>query len=143
MTPAIFALLLALLEGERHGYALMADVEELSGGDVQLGPGTLYRSLQRMRVDGYVEEIDTDEADLRADRRAERRRSYRITAAGRVVAAEEARRLAALVAAAAARGLIDEENPVAGATGKDESTGKENPVAGATGKDESTGKENE
>jgi DNA-binding PadR family transcriptional regulator len=107
LTPAVFALLLALHNGERHGYALMADVERLTGGTVTLGPATLYRSLQRMRVDGLVEELaGPDEADVRADRRAERRRSYRIRAKGRAAAAAEARRLATLVQAAADLGVL-------------------------------------
>ena len=105
LTPATFALLLALLDGQRHGYALMADVTALTGGAISLGPGTFHRSLQRMRVDGLVEEID-QEPGPDDERRAERRRSYRITNAGRAAAAEEARRLARLVAAAAARGLV-------------------------------------
>ncbi|MEV0623458.1 helix-turn-helix transcriptional regulator [Nonomuraea sp. NPDC050404] len=111
MTPAIFALLLALHNGERHGYALMAEVEELTGGAVTLGVATLYRSLRRMRVDGLVEEIETESVaaeELRADRRAERRRSYRITPAGRTVAADEARRLSVLVDAAARLGVLTE-----------------------------------
>jgi DNA-binding PadR family transcriptional regulator len=105
LTPAMFALLLALHGGDRHGYALMDDVAALTGQAIQLGPGTLYRSLQRLRVEGLVEEIDTDTA-TRADRRAERRRSYRITPAGRTAAATEARRLALLVDAAATAGLL-------------------------------------
>jgi DNA-binding PadR family transcriptional regulator len=77
----VFALLLALGVGQRHGYALISDVEQLTDGAIRLGPGTLYRSLQRMRVDGLIEELDdTDPVD---DRRAERRRSYQITDAGR------------------------------------------------------------
>jgi DNA-binding PadR family transcriptional regulator len=108
LTPAVFALLLALHGGERHGYALMADVERLTGGTVTLGPATLYRSLQRMRVDGLVAEIATDNnSDARADRRAERRRSYRITPRGREAAAAEARRLARLVGAATELGLLE------------------------------------
>src|SRR5205814_664642 len=103
LTPAMFALLLALVEGERHGYALMADVERLG---IRLGPGTLHRSLQRTRVDGLVEEIETGETDIQADRRAERRRSYRITAAGRNAARDEAGRLAVLVDAATERGIL-------------------------------------
>jgi DNA-binding PadR family transcriptional regulator len=105
---AVFALLLALHGGERHGYALMADVEQLTGGTVVLGPATLYRSLQRMRVDGLVEEIPTEDEDVRADRRAERRRSYRITERGRAAVAAEARRLARLVDAAADLGVLTE-----------------------------------
>lgn len=105
LTPAVFALLLALYGGERHGYALMADVDELTEGVVLLGPATLYRSLQRMRVDGLVAEVATDDADVRGDRRAERRRSYRITASGREAVAAEARRLAGLVEAATKLGV--------------------------------------
>ena len=109
LTPAVFALLLALTEGERHGYALMADVGELTGGTVTLGPATLYRSLQRMRVDGLVEELDdttTTRPPARGDRRAERRRCYRITPEGRAAAEAEARRLSRLVEAAAALGVL-------------------------------------
>lgn len=106
LTPAVFALLLALLKGERHGYALMTDVEELTGGTVTLGPATLYRSLQRMRVAGLVEEIATEDESVRADRRAERRRSYRITRDGRAAVRAEARRLARLVDAAAELGVL-------------------------------------
>ena len=101
LTAAIFALLLALHAGELHGYALMAEVERITGGTVSLGPATLYRSLQRMRVDELVEEIDTlDAGAVRADRRAERRRSYRITERGRLAARIEAARLASLLDAA-------------------------------------------
>jgi DNA-binding PadR family transcriptional regulator len=101
--------LLALHDAERHGYALIADVAELTGGTITLGVATLYRSLQRMRVDGLVEEIPTESvaaAELRADRRAERRRSYRITADGRAAAAAEALRLSRLVDAAERFGLL-------------------------------------
>ena len=106
ITPAVFALLLALHGGERHGYALMADVEKLTDGTIVLGPATLYRSLQRMRVDGLVEEIATGHEDARGDRRAERRRSYRITARGREAAAAEAARLSRLVDAATDLGVL-------------------------------------
>jgi DNA-binding PadR family transcriptional regulator len=110
LTPAIFALLLALFDGQRHGYALMADVAALTDGAVHLGPGTLYRSLQRMRVEGLVEEIELPPGPD-DDRRAERRRSYRITDAGRAAAVAEAARLARLVHAAQARGLIEGATP--------------------------------
>jgi DNA-binding PadR family transcriptional regulator len=107
LTPAVFALLLALSEEQRHGYALISEVAELTNGLIQLGPGTLYRSLQRMRVDGLIEEL-TDNADTEVtDRRAERRRSYRITEAGRSAARAEARRLSVFLEAAQRRGLFD------------------------------------
>lgn len=115
LTPAVFALLLALHESDRHGYALMAEVAALTGGTITPGPGTLYRSLQRMRVDDLVEEIDEEPAErARADRRAERRRSYRITPTGRAAAATEARRLARLVDAAGRLGLLTEQHDTGG-----------------------------
>ncbi|GAA3798571.1 PadR family transcriptional regulator [Sphaerisporangium flaviroseum] len=107
LTPAVFALLMALIDGERHGYALMADVERITEGLIRLGPGTLYRSLQRMRVDGLIEELDDDRGAPVADRRSERRRSYRITRRGRAAARAEARRLAVLMAAAVQCGLVE------------------------------------
>jgi DNA-binding PadR family transcriptional regulator len=88
-------------------------VAELTDGTITLGVATLYRSLQRMRVDGLVEEIATESVaaeDLRADRRAERRRSYRITPAGRTAAAAEALRLSRLVDAATRFGLLTGRN---------------------------------
>jgi DNA-binding PadR family transcriptional regulator len=102
LTPAVFALLLALYEGERHGYALMAALDELTGGTIRLGPGTVYRSLQRMRIDNLVEEVDSVPE---GDGRAQRRRSYRITPAGRAALAAEATRLAQLVRVARALGV--------------------------------------
>ncbi len=105
LTPAVFHLMLALAEGERHGYAMMQEVERLTGGLVRLGPGTLYRSLQRMQVGGLIEECaergEPEEDD-------ERRRYYRLTPFGWQVAREEAHRLAVVVAVARARRLLPE-----------------------------------
>jgi DNA-binding PadR family transcriptional regulator len=106
LTPAMFALLLALSEGERHGYALMTETARLSRGAITLGPATLYRTLQRMQVDGLIVEVDADPLATQADRRAERRRSYRITDAGRRAARSEAHRLAALLSSDAAQALL-------------------------------------
>ncbi len=109
MTPSVFALLLALSSDDRHGYALMDEVAELTAGTVTLGPGTLYRSLQRMLVDGLIEEL-TEAGSVSEDRRAERRRSYRITAVGREAVHEQAKRLQILTDAAHQRGILD--NPI-------------------------------
>ena len=57
LTPAVFLILLALADGESHGYGIMQDVERFTNGETRLGPGTLYRSIQRMLVDGLVEEL--------------------------------------------------------------------------------------
>ncbi|MEJ3657180.1 helix-turn-helix transcriptional regulator [Actinomycetes bacterium KLBMP 9759] len=110
MTPAMFALLLALSQGEQHGYGLAAAVERLTAGRVRLGAGTLYRTLQRLRVDGLIEETGADAEAVRADRRAERRRSYRITAAGRAAVTDEVAYLAGLLAGDAAQALLQERS---------------------------------
>ena len=96
-TRAEFHVLLALLDGPRHGYGLMQDVEELSGGGLQLGPGTLYTAIKRLRLSKLISETDAD---------ADRRRCYRLTRKGKTVAEEEARRLNDLVRVARKRGLL-------------------------------------
>ena len=101
--PPSFTFLLALANGERHGYAIMQEVETMADGQIRLGPGTLYRSIQRMLVDGLIEESETQVA-LSAD--DERRRYYRLTELGKAAARAEAGRLAALVEAAAERGFL-------------------------------------
>jgi DNA-binding PadR family transcriptional regulator len=103
LTPAVFHILLALADGESHGYGIMQDVERFTNGETRLGPGTLYRSIQRMLVDGLIEELAIalhDETD------EDRRRYYRITPKGLAVAKREAQRLADLVDAARHRQLL-------------------------------------
>jgi DNA-binding PadR family transcriptional regulator len=103
LTPAVFHIMLALAGGESHGYGIMLEVEQLTSGLLNLGPGTLYRSIQRMLLDGLIEETkessDPDEDD-------DRRRYYRLTKLGLEVAREEARRLETLVTAASQRKLL-------------------------------------
>jgi DNA-binding PadR family transcriptional regulator len=89
MTTAAFHILLAIADQERHGYAIMREVERRSGGEVKLGPGTLYGALQRMLDDGWIEETEapSDEEP------SERRRYYRLTKDGRKNLKAEAARL--------------------------------------------------
>jgi DNA-binding PadR family transcriptional regulator len=101
LTPAAFHILLVLAEGATHGYAIMQQVAELTDRLVHLGPGTLYRSIQRLLDDGLIEEV-AESAPANADRR-----QYRLTVFGRRVACAEAARLAVLVRAARRRGLLD------------------------------------
>ena len=108
MTPAMLTLLVALSDGEQHGYALIDQVDELTAGGVRLGPGTLYRTLQRLRVEQLIVEVDGDAEAERADRRAERRRRYAITETGAIAAARELRHLRALVTSEQASGLLRE-----------------------------------
>jgi DNA-binding PadR family transcriptional regulator len=103
LTPAVFHILLALSEGHSHGYGVMQDVEQFTNGELRLGPGTLYRSIQRMLVDGLIEELAIALHDESDD---DRRRHYRLTGKGLGVAQREARRLADLVDVARRRGLL-------------------------------------
>ena len=97
LTPAAFQILLALSGGERHGYAIMREVEASTQGQLHIGPGTLYRSIKQMLAQGLI--VETEERpDPALD--DERRRYYRLTDFGQRVAAAEARRLARLVAQA-------------------------------------------
>ena len=93
LTPAVFHILLALADGEKHGYAIMQEVEGMTEGKVQMGPGTLYGSIKRMLSAGLIEESD-DRPDPTLD--DERRRYYRQTGLGRRVLREEAERMAEL-----------------------------------------------
>jgi DNA-binding PadR family transcriptional regulator len=97
LTPATFHILLALVDEERHGYAIMQEVAERTDGAVKLGPGTLYGSLKRLLEQGLVEESD-ERADPALD--DERRRYYGITRRGLDAARAEARGLESLVRAA-------------------------------------------
>ena len=103
LTPAVFHILLALADGESHGYGIMQDVERFTNGETRLGPGTLYRSMQRMLVDGLIEEL---EISLHDETDEDRRRYYRLTPKGLSVAKREAERLADLVDAARHRDLL-------------------------------------
>ncbi len=94
LTPAVFHILLALADGEKHGYAIMKDVEAQTGGGLKMGPGTLYGSIKRMLAAGLIEESG-QRPDPEMD--DERRRYYRLTALGEQVVAAESQRLAQLV----------------------------------------------
>ena len=106
LTAATFQILMALVDGERHGYAIMTEVAEHSDNSVRLGPGTLYGSLKRLLESGLVaegaERPDPEMGD-------ERRRYYRITKLGLSVARAEARRMAGVVRAARRKKLIGVE----------------------------------
>src|SRR5262245_21954603 len=101
LPPATFHILLALADEERHGYAILQDIEERTGGELRLSAGTLYRSIARMVEQGLIAEV-TRRRIVGDD---ERRRYYRLTPFGTAVARAEARRLAQLVRLARARGL--------------------------------------
>ena len=101
LTPAVFQILLSLAAGPRHGYAIMKEVAEQTDGELRLGPGKLYYSIQRLLENELIEEIV-------ADNDAKNRRPYRITAAGRAAARAEAQRLRKTLQLAADRRLIQD-----------------------------------
>jgi DNA-binding PadR family transcriptional regulator len=102
ITPVEFHILLALVDADRHGYAIMQQVAVDSAEAIQLGPGTLYGALARLLDYGFIREVDSAVDPALDD---SRRRYYRLTAAGRTAAATEASRLAAVVKVARARQL--------------------------------------
>lgn len=108
LMPAEFQILLALADGDRHGYGIMTEVRERSGGKVVLGPGILYGTLKRLAARGLVADAVPPSQASPGDAR---RRYYQLTALGRTLAGAEARRLAGLVVDARAKDLIPESPP--------------------------------
>jgi DNA-binding PadR family transcriptional regulator len=102
LTPAAFHVLLALADSPRHGYSILKDVEERTGGDVRLSTGTLYGLIKRFLDDELIVELPAE------DDGNERRRPYRLTPFGRQVARAEAVRLEQLVSAARGVRLLPE-----------------------------------
>ena len=100
LTPIAFEILLALAEEDRHGYAILQAVETRLHGKLPLRTGTLYRALARLVEDGLIEELDSPPGT------DSRRRVYRISRQGRVIARAETERLADQVAAARSRKLV-------------------------------------
>jgi DNA-binding PadR family transcriptional regulator len=103
LTPAVLHILLSVADEERHGYGIMREVEGRTGGEMRLGPGTLYGSIKRMLGAGLIEESD-ERPDPELD--DSRRRYYRITDFGREVAGVEAARLERLVISARDKKLL-------------------------------------
>src|SRR5271166_1233938 len=95
LTPAVFHLLLALVEGERHGYAIMQEVAASTNGRIKMGPGTLYGTIKRLLAAKLIEESD-ERPDPHLD--DERRRYYRLSGVGEQVVRAEAKRYADIVA---------------------------------------------
>jgi len=102
LSPAMFHVLVALADGQAHGYAILKEVERLTGGEVRLSTGTLYGIIKRLLSDGLIR-AGGQSAATRED---ERRRSYELTAFGREVARAEAARLEQTLAMAKRKQLF-------------------------------------
>lgn len=100
LTPAVFYILFALAEGEKHGYAIMKEVETVSAGQFTMGPGTLYTTIQRLLQGALIEETSTSSDSER------RRRCYRLSRRGRQVFEVELNRMESLVRSAQRRKLV-------------------------------------
>ena len=94
LTPAVFHILLALADAERHGYGIMQEIAANTDGQLQMGPGTLYGTIKRMLRDDLIEEAEARPDPAHDD---ERRRYYRLTDLGRRTLHAEAQRLARLM----------------------------------------------
>ena len=103
LPTAVFHILVALADRDRHGYSIMQDVAARTEGKVRLSAGTLYSAVRRMLEQGLIEEL-RDSPDPASD--DERRRYYRLTRLGRDVAVAEARRVSDMLTQARATGLI-------------------------------------
>jgi DNA-binding PadR family transcriptional regulator len=100
LTPAVFFILFALADGEKHGYAIMQQVAVLSDHKVRMGPGTLYTTIQRLLELSLIEETTTGEG------RGERRRYYRLTRAGKAILQAEIARMNAVLRLAQQKKLV-------------------------------------
>jgi DNA-binding PadR family transcriptional regulator len=104
LPSAAIHILIAHADEDRHGYGIMRQVEEQSGGRMRLGPGTLYSSVQTLLEENLIEEVDPPGDDDSPN--SERRRYYRLTSSGRKLARSEADRLADLLRLARARKIF-------------------------------------
>ncbi len=111
LTPAVLHILLALVDGERHGYGIMQEVTKRAGGQVKMGPGTLYGSIKRMLADGLIEEAG-ERPDPALD--DERRRYYRLTSLGLRVMRAELLRLQQIVRLAQSKQVMGDTEIVGG-----------------------------
>jgi DNA-binding PadR family transcriptional regulator len=103
LPTAVFHILIALADRDRHGYSIMQDVAARTAGKVQLSAGTLYSGIRRMLEQGLIEELAESPDPSSTD---ERRRYYRLTRFGKRVAAAEVERLNAMLQQARATGLV-------------------------------------
>jgi DNA-binding PadR family transcriptional regulator len=106
LPAAAFQILMSLVDEDLHGYEIMRRVEEQTAGRTRLGPGTLYSSIQALLEAGFIAEVSQPSG---TDTNDERRRYYRVTAAGRKAGREEAQRLADLVRIARAKRILKGE----------------------------------
>lgn len=104
LTPAAFQILMALADEDRHGLGIVDEVEVRTRGEVQLGPGTLYGTIKRLRAVGFIEEAPAPPDPAATD---SRRRYYAITPSGREALTREARRMEVMVHVARSKAVLN------------------------------------
>ena len=104
LSPTVFNILLTLVDGEKHGYGIMLEVETNTNGQMLMGPGTLYGSIKRMLKAGLIEET-SERPDPELD--DQRRRYYKLSGLGQQAVRLEAERLASQVSVAMTKNVID------------------------------------
>jgi DNA-binding PadR family transcriptional regulator len=109
LSSQAFHILIALAERDQHGYGIMQDVAERTGGEIRLSAGTLYGSIKRLLEEGLIVEL-RDSQRPKNTHDDERRRYYRLTPLGRKAAIEESRRMTELLKQARAHGLAAKTN---------------------------------
>lgn len=112
LSSQVFQILLSLIDGDAHGYAIIQDIRNRTEGEVSLTASTLYAAMKRLLSAGWIEEVELPAHKVEDARR----RSYRITRGGRRVARAEAERLERLTAMARERRLLPSARVAAGGT---------------------------
>ena len=107
LTPAVFHVLLALADGEKHGYVISKEIARRTNNEVRLSAGTLYGIIKRLLDDALIEESD-ERPDFSLD--DQRRRYYRLTKLGKAVAEAEAERMERVLAMARAKHVLGPQN---------------------------------
>lgn len=106
LSPQVFQILLSVADGPRHGYAIIQDVRNRTGGAIRLTASTLYDALARLVDQEYVQEVEAPAGEAGRD---SRRRYYQLTRTGRAAAQREARRLQSVVEMARSKRLLSKE----------------------------------
>jgi DNA-binding PadR family transcriptional regulator len=105
LTPAVFFILFALADGEKHGYAIMQSVSRISDNQFRMGPGTLYTTIQRLLDLDLIEETENAGGRGRSDNES-RRRYYKLTRTGKTVLTADISRMESVVRLARDKKLV-------------------------------------
>jgi DNA-binding PadR family transcriptional regulator len=109
LSPVVLHVLLALADGDKHGYAIIKEIRRRTGGEIEIGSSSLYATVRRLLEEGLLTETD-DRPDPSLD--DERRRYYRLTKLGREIAVREVKRLQSVILQARAKRLVTDRGAI-------------------------------